>query len=115
MHDHESRKMVLSYQNDIIYDDTSPKLDNESSGDKTYLDLLSDQLVKMGIDDEVTDKLMKYMLTQQFDSECMDYDVNIEPVGNIENFIENQKCIGLIKGTFRKSTSMNDILYVLCT
>ena len=59
----------------------------------------------MGVADEVIENLADYMRKEHFDTESMDWDLQIAH-GNIENIIENTKCIKCMKEMFQKVTSM---------
>ena len=71
----------------------------------TYLDSIFDNLSDIGVDQDVSRRLANYILVEAFDTEAMDIDFHIEPFGNIETEIGDEKCIKCIEAMFNKTTS----------
>ena len=65
----------------------------------------------MDIDEKIIAKLSNYVLTQQFDSESMDWDVQNEHGGNIKNAMDNDEAFKWVKQKFAKATSMQFYLF----
>ena len=67
----------------------------------TYLDSIFDTLTISGIlDFKMFKELKNYLLTEMFDTEAMDIDIQMDGGGNIANMIQNKKCIDCIKNVF---------------
>ena len=75
------------------------------SDDMSYLDSIYINLRKAGVKEEVIDMLFNYVLTELFDTEALDIDLQIETGGNIENIITNKRCIDIIKNMYHKANS----------
>ena len=79
--------------------------DNES-GETTYLESIYTKLADVGIDDNIVEHLATYVSKEGFDTEAMDWDLQIESGGNIQNEIKNLKSVALMREMFQKTTSM---------
>ena len=55
------------------------------------------------------ESLANYVMTELFDTEGMEIDLEIEKGGNIEGYIDNKKCIETIKNMFSTAKSLVEI------
>ena len=77
------------------------------NGDDTYLDSIFDELSNKGIDFEVINELKKYIIFEEYDTESVEFDMQIKNGnGNISNHINNKKCIDCIIEMFHEAHCM---------
>ncbi len=81
------------------------------NGDETYLDEIFKRLLKDGINKNIVYKLSKYLLKEEFDTDCMDQDIDDDNNtndndGNISNHINNKQTIEKIKNYIKTSKCM---------
>ena len=103
-------KINQAQDNDIV-NDTDKNTIDDNDNDITYLDSMTEHLYHKNVSGYVILKLIKYLKSEQFETETVDIDLFLsDKGGNINNFmIKNQKCVRMIIDMFRKSRS-----YVSC-
>ena len=80
--------------------------ENEEAG-ITYIDALFDHLSSINIDNESIEKFRNIINTQQYDTESVAIDIQInDGDGNISHHVQNQKCMGAIIAIFNQSQCM---------
>ena len=84
---------------------------NNTDNGITYLDSMTEHLYHKNVSEDVILKLIKYLKSEQFETETVDIDLFLsDKGGNINKYmIKNQKCVGIMIDMFRKSRS-----YVSC-
>ena len=88
---------------------------NPEEAAETYLDFIFQNLLSdNNIDNRCIEKLKEYMKNEDYDTDALDFDVQINyGNGNISKCIQNQNCIAVIIETFKKSRRMspNSFIY----
>ena len=79
----------------------------DDTHDATYLDGVFRHLYESGVLNEIILKLMKYLKREQYDTESMDWDLNLSADGgNIFLNLCNKECAKLLEDIFKTSRGM---------
>ena len=85
--------------------DNTDVINDDNLNGITYLDSVYMNLTTAGIDESVIESLSNYILTELFDTEGLELDLQIEKRGNIEINIDDKTCIDYVKNMFQEAAS----------